>query len=255
MTDTINNPEAIQLADQARGILAQAAAVSITNVEQYTGVADQLKIIKAKQKEVDGMRVKMKAPALETCRQIDAFFKGPLDFLSDAEKSYKTAMVAFDNEQERMRREQQRKVDEAARKEREMLEQKAREAREKAEREAAELRRQAEAAAAAGRAEEAAKLASKATKTIDKADAKAEGLEQSAMQVVTPTVVMDAPKVSGITKRVVWFARVVNPNLLPREYLVPNEKALDGIAKATKGEIQIPGVEFYSENLIASGSK
>lgn len=45
----------------------------------------------------------------------------------------------------------------------------------------------------------------------------------------------------------VWRAEVVNVAELPREYMVPNQQALDGLARSTKGSIQIAGVRFYKE--------
>lgn len=65
-----------------------------------------------------------------------------------------------------------------------------------------------------------------------------------------------APKAAGISFRENWKARVVDLQLLvtacanghqPLTMVEPNQKALDGIAKALKAEGRIPGVEFYSE--------
>lgn len=53
------------------------------------------------------------------------------------------------------------------------------------------------------------------------------------------------PKVAGFSRRTTWKAEVVDAAKLPREYLIPNQAALDGLAKATKGSVAIPGVRFY----------
>ena len=48
----------------------------------------------------------------------------------------------------------------------------------------------------------------------------------------------------------IWKFRVVNPDLVPREYLIIDEKKLNEIARTTKGTINIAGIEFYSEKSI-----
>jgi len=35
--------------------------------------------------------------------------------------------------------------------------------------------------------------------------------------------------------------------LIPREYLMPDEKKINGVARSGRGTILIPGVEIYSE--------
>jgi len=46
--------------------------------------------------------------------------------------------------------------------------------------------------------------------------------------------------------RTYWHAEVFDPRLVPREYCVPDEKALNKIAEALKITANIPGVRFYS---------
>jgi len=73
--------------------------------------------------------------------------------------------------------------------------------------------------------------------------------------VITPVVsVAEPPKVKGASFREVWYARVVDVNLLPREYMKPDEQLLNSIARAKKGQIQIPGVEFYCEKTLVVNS-
>jgi hypothetical protein len=68
----------------------------------------------------------------------------------------------------------------------------------------------------------------------------------------------EAPKADGVSFRQNWKARVVDLQLLleavasgrqPLTMIEANQKALDGIAKALKGEARIPGVEFFSETV------
>lgn len=48
----------------------------------------------------------------------------------------------------------------------------------------------------------------------------------------------------GVSVRSMWKARVVDPNALPREYLVPDTAALNKMAQAVAGPSSIPGVVF-----------
>jgi hypothetical protein len=70
--------------------------------------------------------------------------------------------------------------------------------------------------------------------------------------VKAPPVVLEdtTPKVAGISERAVWKARVVDEAKVPREYLMPDLKKLDRLAKAMKGAMTIAGVEFYEERSI-----
>jgi hypothetical protein len=79
------------------------------------------------------------------------------------------------------------------------------------------------------------------------------------MPATTPAIAIpEAPKAAGVSFRQNWKARVVDANLLIQaiaagqqamNLMVPNQQALDGIAKALKGEARIPGVEFYTETV------
>jgi len=68
---------------------------------------------------------------------------------------------------------------------------------------------------------------------------------------VAPAVVESAPVVSGISYRETWKVVIENPALVPREYCIPDEKAIGAIARSMKGRVQIPGVEIYVEKTMA----
>ncbi len=73
--------------------------------------------------------------------------------------------------------------------------------------------------------------------------------EGKAIEIKKP----EAPK--GIAFKSQWKARVVDENAVPREYLIPDILKLNRIATVTGGGLDIPGVEFYEETIVASGSK
>jgi hypothetical protein len=203
-------------------VAIDAAAMVVTNAEQYAVASEFLKTIKGAQKKVVDFFAPMKQKAHEAHKAITQQESATLKPLQDAETSLKRNLLTFYNEQERIRQEEQRKLqaaaDESARKERERLER------------------------------EAAKL-----KTPE---LKAERLEQAA-SVIAPVVSVAsvAPVVSGQSIRKTWTANVVNLELVPREWLVVNEKALDAFAKATKGAVKVAGVEFVEVSSLASSGR
>jgi hypothetical protein len=203
-------------------VVARASAIVVKTPEQYSEASDFLKAVKGAQKRVTDFFSPMKSKAHEAWKAITTTEAATLKPLQDAEAQVKRVLVAYQAEQEAIRQAEQRRLqaaaDEAARKERERLE------------------------------KEAAKL-----KTPELREAR---LEQAAA-VIAPVVTVAAvtPVIAGQSVRKTWKARVVNQALVPREWLVVNEKALDAFAKATKGAVPVAGVEMYEETGLASSSK
>lgn len=157
-----------------------------------------------------------KESAHKTWKGIVEQEKAILSKLEDVERRVKDAVLAFDKEQDRIRREEE-----------------------------ARLRREAEAKAEAERQRmlhEAQKL-----KGEEKTEAVIEALSVKPEPVAAPSPVMKtAHESTGTT----WKARVVDITILPRAYMLPDQKALDAIARESKGQEKIAGVEFYPvENL------
>lgn len=205
--------------ERAQRALDNARSVNIVTVEQYEAGAAELQAIKGKWREIDDARKEMKRPIDEAAKRVQAFFSKPLAFLEQAESIIKSKLVAYQNEQERLRREEQRKAEEAARKERERLE------------------AQAAKAAASGKVE------------------KAEQIAERAAAVVAPVIQREAPKVAGIKTREVWQFEVTDPSAVPREYCSVDETKIRKVVGALKGDTKIAGIRVYSENQIASAAR
>lgn len=118
----------------------------------------------------------------------------------------------YDQEQERIRREQERVAQEALRKQQEE-----------------EAMREAEALQNAGDAEGAEAVISQAAAS-------------PAPAVVIPS---NVPKVFGKSSREVWTYRIENESLIPREYLVPDSAKIGGVVRALKANAKIPGIKAY----------
>lgn len=222
MTD-INDPKALQLAQEAESTLTLAKEYVIDGPEMYELAATELKTIKGKAKELDELRKSMTRPLDDAKKRIMDFFAKPLQFLNDAEGLLKRSMLTYDREQERKRQEEEERLRAAARAEQERLQKEADE--------------RAAALAAEGKAEEAIEVA-------------------AAVPVIPlPTVQVERPKVAGISHRQNWKARVVDPMKVPRQFLMVDEKALNAYAKSTKGAVPVEGVEFYAEDILAAGGR
>lgn len=51
----------------------------------------------------------------------------------------------------------------------------------------------------------------------------------------------------SVSTRTNWQFRIMNTDLIPREWLIPNEKAIGAYVRAQKDKAVIPGVDIYSE--------
>lgn len=62
---------------------------------------------------------------------------------------------------------------------------------------------------------------------------------------VAPIIVADVPKAKGLSIRRLWKARIVDENAIPRQWLIPNVKGIDAHARNMGTQARIAGVEFY----------
>jgi len=137
-------------------------------------------------------------------------FLGPLDV---AVKKIRSAVGTYQAEQERIARE-------AARKEQERLEKEA------------EEQKLAEAAAleASGKKDEAEAVI-------------------SAPVFTPPPIVHAPPQTDGVSYRENWKFAIENPDLVPSEYTIPDEKKIGQIVRALKANAKIKGVRVYCEKV------
>jgi len=110
------------------------------------------------------------------------------------------------------------------------------------------------------RVEAEEKLRKEQEKLLEKADIaaaagkekRAEKFEEKAEMMVT-TVQSTVQKVAGIQFRKVWRYNIINEKLIPREYLMVDEKKLGELARTEKENANVPGVEFYADDVLAAG--
>lgn len=215
MTTAIAIPE--QLEQESHAVVTQARGMVISSVPDLESAATFLRNVKTVLKRIDETfdgPIKAAHDAHKAMLDAKKRHAAPLQ---DAERTVKTKMSAYQAEQERLRREEEARLRELARKQEEER-----------------MLREAEAAEAAGdnRAAEEI-LAAPVAPPI----------------VVVPTAV---PKIEGVKTRKVWKFRITAPAKIPRTWLVPNEQAIGAYVRQMRGDACIPGVEVYAEDSIAA---
>lgn len=100
---------------------------------------------------------------------------------------------------------------------------------------------------------EAARLAKQAEENRLAAEALArKQAEEAATNVQEVRVKAAVPVVAGIKARVNWKFRIVNPNKIVRDYLMPDEVKIGQMVRLVKdkakAELECPGIEVYCED-------
>lgn len=209
-------------ADEVQVMVAYTANVAIKDQAQYEAANSHLITIKGKIKELEELRRSITKPIDEGKKRIMDLFRVPLDKLDQAKGVLSRAIMSYSEEQEKKRLALQEKLQ--------------REAEDRARKEQERLQARAEKAEDKGQADKAEAL-----------------LEQAAEVVPDPVpVVLEMPKPKGLAYRDNWKAVVVDVDQVPREYMIPDQKALDKIMQATKGTIKIPGIKAVNEKILMS---
>lgn len=207
MTPLVQVPAVPEQNTKALAAIDQAKAFNIATPEEYAVVDAFCVSLKALEKEVDLAYDEHIDAAHKAHKALVAKKKLYAEPIAEARKIAKGKLIAYDE-----KRESERKFEEA---------------RLRAE---AQKRAEDEALAKAAMAEEYG-------------DTKGAEAIISAPVVAAPvSLAQDYPK-AKTTVQTRWTYKIVNPAMIPREYLIPDETKIGGVIRATKGAVQIPGVE------------
>lgn len=255
-TDTVtyDASSALVLTTKAQTALAGASDFVIDSQEMFEIAGDDLRAVKALQKEVEEKRTSITGPLNQAVKAVNDLFRPPKEYLDKAEATIKRAIVTWTTEQERLAVEARRKAEEEARAERERLAAVEREQAEAARR----AQEEAQAAAEAGDQEAAAAAMAAAQAAQEQA-----AVAALTSQVVTVAPAVEAPaKVTGISGRVTYGAEVVDLLALvkavaagqaPIECIQADTKFLGAQARAFKKAGQLyPGVVINAERSISA---
>ena len=212
--------EARALVSQAEHDLTTLESFTITSPVEFQQSADLLKLVKSRYNEIESKRKELVKPIDDAKKGLQDFFNPPLLRLKNAEMHIKSAITNWQN-QERLRvAEQERKLRELALKEQQRID---------------------------------GEALTAATEAHQKGDsAFAEEILNNVPQVGIPAIVSPDNKAQGISMRDNWKYRVIDANLIPRDYMMPDDKLLTSIAKAKHDGMKIPGVEFYNEPIVSA---
>jgi len=81
----------------------------------------------------------------------------------------------------------------------------------------------------------------------------AAGREPTPTAMAQLTALAAPPTPTAISFRKTWDFEIVDPNLVPREYLLIDTVAIRKVGVATQGKVQIPGVRFFQKEGAAVG--
>lgn len=258
---SIKTPNPIELNQRAQSALAMVNSMVVDNQETYELAADELKGIKSRAKALEEQRKTIVDPLNKATKAINDMFRGPTQFLEQAETIIKKKMIGYTEIQERIAAEARRKAEEEQRIERARLAAEAAQREQKAREEAEALAAQAKEAEAQGDVGKAAEVAARAEMVVASAVQESIALETTAAAMTAPVVAAPA-SVAGISKTKVTFkARVINkaeflafvatrPELL--EMIDVNESKLNSMARALKNSMKYPGIEVYEDKTIAA---
>lgn len=124
---TVNLPSQEQIDRRARTTLASVESLTIDCDSMLEVAADELRTIKTDYAKLEAARVHHVSPLNEEVKYINNWFRGALTMMDQAEGALKRKMLNYQNEQERLRREAQVKLDNELRLERERIEKENRE--------------------------------------------------------------------------------------------------------------------------------
>lgn len=242
-------------ASEAMTAMTYAEAFTIATSSDSAKAQEARARLNSRIKALNDARLELTRPIDVAKKKIMDFFAGPVALFERARNALDKKIITYENEQEELRRAEQRRLDKIAEDERRRLQSIADEAKRKADAEAAEIRRKADEAAAAGRADEAAKLVAKAVRVEEKADAKAEVFENRAASTVAPVAQIETAKVAGTNMRDVWKFEVTDLSKINPQFLMADETKIGKIVQSLKGDavgVVGAGLRVFSEKILAS---
>ena len=269
------------LTKRAHSLTLIADRIVVDSPDMFEAASDDLKSVKGLQKKLEEQRDSEVRPLNTKVREINDEYREPKEWLAAAESVLKNKMLTYQSAQERIAAEAQRRADEIARAEQARLRAEAAAQQAETNRLAAEARqreaervdaeRRAQQAEEAGdRQAQAAAQAEAATAAQQQAQAKAQVIEANDAALTTaleadiitaPAIVSSVRKVAGLSTSTTWKARVDNLAQLLHfiadhpechDWIDVKMTPLNGMAKALKDNMQIPGVMAFESKTMAA---
>ena len=243
------------ITDKVELLRKEAEAIVVVTQDDYTTALTFIKDLRAYKKDV-GFKLD---PGIHSAKEHYNFLREeknkhirPIDEIDKAV----SARAGLWREQERKKSEAEQERVNAER--RRVAAEEAERVRIAAEREADSRRKQQEEEIEQARKSgefgkrDANRLAKEAGEQAERDKEQARRDAEAAAQVKDVKVKPSIPKMSGIMGRTNWKFRIVDPKLVPRKFLKPDEVAIGGMVRnkkdKTKAETECPGIEVWSED-------
>jgi len=235
-------PEDKQAATDAEKLLQLARDYKVIDQASLDNAGNELRTIMSKSKELEERRLRITRPMDAAKKEIMDFFRGPLQFLSDAERIIKRNILAFQQEQRRIAEQREAEQREKERKERERLEARARKAEESGKVEKAEiLREQADAVPSTHIApayQTPAGVSTRATWSAEITD------KDALIVAVAATIIAMRPELRELIDK--------PKGAVPSILIDINSSILNAQARALKEHMAIPGTKAMKVETLAS---
>jgi septal ring factor EnvC (AmiA/AmiB activator) len=201
-----------EITQEIISVKADASSLKVVDNDTYLQASELLKSLKELEKRIKDYFKPLKEQAHKAWKAVCDRENAEIEKLQPSMRYLNTQLTQYNLEQERKRQEEE-----------------------------ARLRREAEKVEEERRLQEA--LEAEKTGNIKEAEAI---LEEKTF-IPSPIVEKTIPKVKGQTMTTIWRWRVIDVNIVPREYMQVNEIAVNQIVKALKSKVNIPGIEVYQE--------
>ena len=195
-------------------ILKRSDALSLTVVsnETYSQAGELLVMHKGLKKRIEDYFKPLKDAGYKAWKAICNRENEEIEKLQPALKHLNAELVKWNNEQERIRKAEEDR-----------------------------LRWEAE------KAEEERRLANALQAEKEGKKVEAEEILSEPVYVPPPIVEKTVPKINGQTMTTNWKWRLKDINLVPRQYLITNDVAINQVVRALKDKTNISGIEIYPE--------
>jgi hypothetical protein len=205
---------------EAVKLLSNSARIVVRSGEDYEKAGALLKTVKTMARELDDYRKTITRPIDMAKEAVMSMFRGPIEKLKSAELKLKNGMKDWKDREKAKVEKKQRELEEKAREE------------EEAERKRIERQQKYH------------------EEKGNKKEAKARKQAAKQVHVPVPVVRKEDVKAEGVQEALHWNFRIIDADLLPREFLKPDESKIREVVNETRGSIKIPGVDVYPERRI-----
>lgn len=213
-----NEKELIVIKSNVTKLQNKANEIVVTDNESYTVAADIVAKLKESGSKIKSLKESITKPLNDALKNARSMFAPAEEDCEKAESIIKTKMLNFKREQDRKAREEEEKIAKKLEEEKAKLDAKV---------EAGEITSE--------------KADEKFAKKLEKTEEKIESIDR-----VDNTV---KGKVGSVSIRKVRKVRIINDSIIPRKYLIVDEVS---VRRDALSGIEIPGVEVYEEESLAS---